>query len=97
MKKTYSLYEAKTHLSEIIRQVREHGVGVTISYHGKPVAEIRPVGEIESEDPMEARIRDLTARGELSPRMSSGPLNFKVGKRVPGALQQFLAERNRDL
>lgn len=97
MKKTYSLYEAKTHLSEIIRQVREHGVGVTISYHGKPVAEIRPVEDVEPEDPMEARLRELIARGEVIPRKSTGPLNFRVGKRVPGALEAFLADRNRDL
>ena len=42
MPKTYSLYETKARLSAIIRQVRG-GQRVTVTVHGKPVAEIRPL------------------------------------------------------
>ena len=42
MNLTLSTYEAKARFSEVIRLVRE-GRTVHISYHGKPVAEIRPI------------------------------------------------------
>jgi prevent-host-death family protein len=41
MRSEYSTYEAKAQFSEIIRQVRQ-GKTITVSYRGKPVAEIRP-------------------------------------------------------
>ena len=91
MKRSYSLYEAKARLSEIIRQVREHGVGVTISYHGRPVAEIRPIGE-QSADPVEARFRELVQSGEILPARARGELK-PLAKR-PGALDRFLADRD---
>lgn len=94
MQTTYSIYDAKTRLSEIIRQVREHKTGVTITYHGKPVAEIRPVEEPDSsEDPMEARVRELIASGELIP--ATRRLHLRPVAKVPGALQRFLEERHR--
>lgn len=91
MKRTYSLYEAKARLSEIIRQVREHGVGVTISYHGRPVAEIRPI-DAEPDDPVETRFRELLQSGVISPARARVELK-PVSKR-PGALERFLAERD---
>ncbi|HUP88984.1 MAG TPA: type II toxin-antitoxin system Phd/YefM family antitoxin [Longimicrobiales bacterium] len=93
MKRTYSLYEAKAKLSEIVRQVRERGVPVTISYHGKPVVEVRPIeAAVQSEDPMEARIKDMIARGELLP--GKGPPIFRSAQQRQGALARFLAERD---
>lgn len=41
MPKKYSLYEAKSKLSELVRQVREGGPPMTITVHGRPVAELR--------------------------------------------------------
>lgn len=85
------MYEAKARLSEIIRQVREHGVGVTISYHGRPVAEIRPIEE-PSDDPIDARFRELVQNGVIVPARARGELR-PIAKR-PGALDRFLAERD---
>jgi prevent-host-death family protein len=87
---TYSLYDAKARLSEILRRVRE-GDTITISYRGKPVAEIRP---IRQEKPtLSERIRELEARGIIGgagrPRGKLRPL-----ARRPGALKRFLAERD---
>ena len=42
MKTSVSLYEAKTQLSTLLRDV-EAGAVVTITRHGKPVAELRSV------------------------------------------------------
>ncbi|MDR1808033.1 MAG: type II toxin-antitoxin system prevent-host-death family antitoxin [Propionibacteriaceae bacterium] len=39
---TVSIYDAKTHLSQLIAQVQETGQGITITRHAKPVAQIIP-------------------------------------------------------
>ncbi|HEX6559968.1 MAG TPA: type II toxin-antitoxin system prevent-host-death family antitoxin [Longimicrobiales bacterium] len=90
MQKTYSLYDAKARLSEIIRQVREHGLSVTVSYHGQPVAEIRPIGGSDPH-PVAERLRLLEQRGELV-RAQRKPA-FKAVAARPGALGRFLEER----
>ena len=41
MNNSVSLYEAKTQLSTLLREV-EGGAVITITRHGKPVAELRP-------------------------------------------------------
>ncbi len=85
----YSLYHAKAKLSEILRRVRE-GDTVTISYHGKPVAEIRPIRERART--LQDRVRDLEERGIIvgsgTPRGKLRPL-----ARRPGALKRFLRDR----
>jgi prevent-host-death family protein len=88
---TFSLYEAKARLSEIVRLVREQGRTITISYHGEPVAEVRPIRRAGG---IGARLRDLEASGELAPaRAKDFPLT-PVARR-PGALERFLADRSR--
>ena len=91
MKKTYSLYEAKARFSEIIRQVRERNATVTVSYHGKPVAEIRPVDRAAA-GAIEQRLGELEARGALI-RSARRPHFPRVAKR-PGALARFLEDRD---
>ncbi|MBI1722797.1 MAG: type II toxin-antitoxin system prevent-host-death family antitoxin [Gemmatimonadetes bacterium] len=88
---TYSLYEAKARLSEIVRRVRE-GQTITISYHGKPVAEVRPIAPESAS--IEEHFRKLEERGVLVPaRRPFAPIK-PVAKR-PGALKRFLRDRNR--
>ena len=90
MATVYSLYDAKAKLSQIVRRVRE-GDTVTISYRGKPVAEIRPIAE--PSQTTEERIRELEARGIIvgsgKPRARLRPI-----VRRPGALKRFLKERD---
>ena len=94
MKRVYSLYEAKARLSEIIREVRERGVSVTVSYHGKPVAEIRPFAPATaSEDRIDERMRDLEASGQLTPGNGERLVLRPIAKRA-GALKRFLEERD---
>ena len=38
------IFEAKTHLSELIQKVQEEGVTYCITKRGEPVAELRPIG-----------------------------------------------------
>jgi prevent-host-death family protein len=89
MSKVYSTYEAKAKFSEILRQVRG-GKTITISYHGEPVAEIRP---IEKKQTLEERLEELERRGVITP--ATGPRKpFRPVAHVPGALQRFLDSRD---
>ena len=92
MKRIYSLYEAKAKLSEIVRAVRERGDTITISYHGEPVAEIRPIAQAET--PAERRIAELEARGVLVPADAKEIRLPDTIVRRKGALERFLAERD---
>ncbi len=89
-KKSYSTYEAKARFSEILRRVRERGETVIVSYHGEPVAEIRPVTPPEG-DALAARLRALEERGVVVP--AQGRSELRRVERRAGALARFLAER----
>lgn len=87
---SYSIYEAKARFSEVIRQVRE-GKTITISYRGKPVAEIHSI-RCQQEPALDERLKDLERKGSLvHSAISRRP--FRPVERRPGALSRFLAER----
>lgn len=87
---TYSTYEAKARFAEVMRQVRE-GKTVTVSYHGEPVAEIRPLQPEPAT--IEERLEDLERRGVLV-RSSLARRPLQVVTRRPGAVERLLTERN---
>ena len=87
---SYSTYEAKAKLSEILRKVRE-GQHVTITYHGEPVAEVRPVSR--EARPLAERVRELEQRGVVVGAGKS-PKGLSPVARRPGALKRFLEERD---
>ena len=87
---TYSLYDAKARLSEIVRKVRE-GQSVTITYRGKPVAEIRPIAP--APQTFDDRIRELEERGVIV-RSPGRRGKLRPIARRPGALARFLRERD---
>lgn len=89
---TYSLYEAKAKFSQLIRQVRE-GRTVTVTYRGKPVAEIRPPEP--KKETIEDRLRYLEETGQLTRARGRFPKDWKPFAIVPGALERFLADRSR--
>lgn len=90
MAETYSTYEAKAKLSEILRKV-ETGRTIRISRHGKAIAEIRPLRDEPTT--LEDRIADLRAQGTLTPQPAT-PASFRPIARRRGALRRFLAERD---
>lgn len=89
MRDTYSLYEAKARLSAIIRRVRE-GHRVTLTLHGRPVAEIRPIEPAEGD--LDARVAQLVDRGILI-RAEHAGAGLQAAARKPGGLARFLADR----
>ena len=91
MAETYSTYEAKARLSEILRKVA-HGRTIRISRRGQPIAEIRPV---RPESPaLEQRISDLREQGVLTAPSAGKAGRLKPVARRAGALRRFLADRN---
>ena len=86
---TYSIHEAKARFSEVIRQVRE-GKTVTVTYRGKPVAEIRPIERPPQN--IEERLEEMERQGTLV-RSILPRRPFRVGASKPGALERFLADR----
>ena len=87
---TYSLSEARARFSEAIRWVLR-GRTVTVTYRGKPVAEIRPV-ERGREQTLEERLEELQRTGRLVP--AANPMQpLRPVARRPGALARFLAQR----
>ncbi len=87
----YSLYDAKARLSEIVRRVRE-GATITITYRGKPVAEVKPV--VAKPRTLEEHLRYLEETGQLV-RARAPYRPVKPIARRPGALKRFLKDRNR--
>ena len=90
MTETYSTYDAKAKLSEILRKV-EDGRTIYISRHGQPIAEIRPI----QREPvtLEQRIAELTERGVIVPPADPTAVLRPIANR-PGALREFLEDRN---
>lgn len=85
----YTTYDAKARFSEIIRRVRE-GQTIRITYHGDPVAEIRPL--TREAETLAERLQRLRDRGAIHPgKPNRGP--WKPLARRPGALKRFLEER----
>ena len=72
-------YEAKTHLSSLLERVAM-GESVTITKHGRPVAVMRPVGEL-----------DLPAVETVV----AGLRNFRRGRRLDGIELRDLIEEGR--
>jgi len=87
MTKPYSVYEVKARFSEILRAVRE-GKTITVTYHGKPVAEIRPLRDNAT---LEQRMQQLEERGVLL--RAAGKGDYRPVAKRKGALRRFLQER----
>lgn len=79
MHKEIGSYEAKTHLPELLRQVRK-GKSFTITNRGKAVAELVPVGS-----------RDRTRGREAASQLDA----FMRGHRVAGVDVRALREEGR--
>jgi prevent-host-death family protein len=92
MAKEYSLYEAKARFSELVRRVRERGDTVVVTYHGEPVAEIRPITQ-SSALALPARLARLEEQGVLVPADEAQSKRRRVARR-PGALTRFLKDRD---
>ena len=87
MARLISTYDAKARFSQVLRDVRA-GERVVVTWHGKPVAEIRPYEQPPTT--LAERIAELTDDGLVDPA-AGGDLG--VGVPVGGGLSRFLEER----
>ena len=90
MKSTYSIYEAKAKLSEIIRQVKKRR-RITITERGQEVARVIP---IESGPSLEQQLEELEAAGIVTATPARIPSCISAVAKKPGALQRFLDSRD---
>lgn len=88
MQTSYSIYEAKARLSEIIRQVQKKR-RIILTHRGIEVAQILPV---EMASDTRTRLQQLEQDGILSPYHASS-ITIKPLKRKKGALKRFLDSR----
>ncbi|HYM61854.1 MAG TPA: type II toxin-antitoxin system prevent-host-death family antitoxin [Thermoanaerobaculia bacterium] len=88
MPKTYSTYEAKARLSELLDRVRKGDV-VTITHRGQPVAEVRPIER--SKESLSTHLDTLRRSGIISHRDEARA--FKPLGTRRGALRRFLESR----
>jgi prevent-host-death family protein len=88
-KDSYSVYEAKAKLSEIIRKVRRKK-RIVITHNGQPVASVVPfeAEQLSTED----KLRQLEEQGLISTARAS-LADIKFIESCPGALERFLDER----
>jgi len=86
---TYSLYEAKSQFSALVRKVRE-GHRVVITVHGQPAIEMRAVEPAPSS--LAQKLEQLEERGVLVRCEDRGAL--RAASRRKGALSRFLADRD---
>ena len=80
-RETYSTYEAKARLSELLRKVRTGQ---------EPIAEIRPIDNSGSR--LEGRLSQLASQGVLQRAAQRVAEPAEVISK-PGALQRFLQDR----
>ena len=96
MSDEYSLYDAKTNLSKIVKHVRETGHSVIVTVHGEPAVEIRAFEELPVD--IDGRIAELTARGVIRP--ATAHVREYIwrprARKRPGGLDRFLKERADD-
>ena len=90
MPHTYSIFEAKAKLSELLRLVKNRQP-VTITERGKPIAIVSPYSE--SSNNIEERLRQAEERGEVI-RASGGTQEIEPLATKPGALKRFYESRD---
>jgi prevent-host-death family protein len=91
MKHTFSIFEAKARLSEIIR-IAQNQHEVIITDRSKPVVRVVPFKEKGKGDGILARVEELTRLGQLS-KPHPEIQEQKQHKLPKGIIELFLKER----
>lgn len=86
MEHTYSIYDAKARLSELLRHVKR-GRHITIAERGRPIARVVPYRACAT---VAERLAALEERGLLRRRV---PGTLRPVRRVRGGLRRFLQDR----
>ncbi len=88
MARSYSIYEAKAKLSELLRIVKA-GSEVVVMERGKAIAKVVP---LQDQSELKARIEHLEQQGLLiTPEAKQFPKASK--RKIRGGLKRFLEDR----
>lgn len=94
MRRECSVYEAKAHLSELLRDVRSTRKEVVITHRGERIAKLVPFEE-ESSETLAERIARIESSGLLLPALESpATLARSTARPSRGALSRFLKDRD---
>jgi prevent-host-death family protein len=63
--KSITLFDAKTHLSDLVKEVNSLGEEILITVRGMPRAKLSPYKELNMNTAWEARERYVTVNGEM--------------------------------
>lgn len=88
MSRSYSIFEAKAKLSELLRQVKA-GHEITINERGKPIARLVPLCKEES---LADHIAKLVAAG-LAKKRTHFDWRLVYSEKREGGLERFLKDR----
>lgn len=88
MENTYSIYETKSHLSRLLKRVK-NGQELIVTERGEPIARVIPY---QKKQTLNARIQELKNHGIIMKRRAKN-LAFPAGEKRRGALKRFLTER----
>lgn len=89
--RSFSVYEAKAKLSEVLRIIKSRRV-VVITERGVPIAKIVPLEQ--AEESLGERLDRFAAEGLLHPAKESPRAPLPASPKAEGALQRFLADRS---
>jgi prevent-host-death family protein len=91
MSKSVSIFEAKTHLSQILKTVKM-GKEVMVTERGVPIAKIIPISKLET---FSERVESLKRNGQIISREKTGiiPEQLSWPSANGGALKRFLDTR----
>lgn len=84
--------ELRDKLSHYLREVERTGEPITVTDHGRPVAELVPVAE-----PPKSKLQQLIDAGLARPPLLDGPIEIRwPGIRLPPGTAQQLIDEDRD-
>ncbi|MDZ4257140.1 MAG: type II toxin-antitoxin system Phd/YefM family antitoxin [Gemmatimonadales bacterium] len=83
--------ELRDRLSHYLREVERTGESVTVTDHGRPIAELVPVAE-----PTRSRMQELIDAGVARPPLDPRPIRLRdTGIRLPPGTAQRLIDEDR--
>lgn len=88
MENSYSIYETKSHLSRLLKRVK-NGQELIVTERGEPIARLVPYQKKRS---LKDRIQELKHSGIILQRQGK-KLAFPDGESRPGSLKRFLDDR----
>jgi prevent-host-death family protein len=89
---TVGIRELRDRLSHYLREVERTGEPITVTDHGRPIAELVPVVE-----PPKDKLQQLIEAGLARPPRSNAPIVIRdLGIRLPPGTAQQLIDEDRD-